>query len=300
MRYLLVGLGNIGLKRRALLGVRCVATVDPFNASADFRAIQDCAADRYDAAILAVPNQVKLELLRTLLALGKHVLVEKPLLFPDRETAQDLKRLAHQHHAVWYTSYNHRFEPLIEMLKQELDKGTVGRIYHGRFYYGNGTVGNIPGSWREDGLGVLEDLGPHLLDLVGCLFNCVGTDVTTWSLERHEAKTFDHGILGTADRRFVIEMSFLSWKNRFEIDLYGEHGSLHLRGLCKWGLSELIVHHRILPSGVPRERRESSTGQDVTWQRDLEYFERMTTMGETSMENDWWISRVIQHAAVSA
>ena len=49
MKYLLVGLGNIGVKRRALLGVRCVATVDPFNTSADFRAIQDCAADRYDA-----------------------------------------------------------------------------------------------------------------------------------------------------------------------------------------------------------------------------------------------------------
>jgi predicted dehydrogenase len=300
MRYLLVGLGNIGVKRRALLGARCVSTVDPFNASADLRDIQDCAPDRYDAAILAVPNQVKLELLRTLLALGKHVLVEKPLLLPDRETAQDLNRLAHGHHAVWYTSYNHRFEPLIEMLKQELDKGTIGRIYHGRFHYGNGTVGNIPGSWREDGLGVLEDLGPHLLDLVGYLFNCVGIDVTSWSLERHEAKTFDHAILATADRRFVIEMSFLSWKNRFEIDLYGEHGSLHLRGLCKWGPTELIVHQRILPSGVPRERREGRTGQDVTWQRDLEYFERMTTMGETSIENDWWISRVIQHAAVSA
>lgn len=300
MRYLLVGLGNIGVKRRALLGARCVSTVDPFNASADLRDIQDCAPDRYDAAILAVPNQVKLELLRRLLTLGKHVLIEKPLLLLDRETAQDLNRLAHRHHAVWYTSYNHRFEPLIEMLKQELDKGTVGRIYHGRFYYGNGTVGNIPGSWREDGLGVLEDLGPHLLDLVGYLFNCVGTDVTSWSLERHESKTFDHAILATADRRFVIEMSFLSWKNRFEIDLYGEHGSLHHRGLCKWGPTELIVHQRILPSGVPRERRESRTGQDATWQRDLEYFERMTTMGETSMENDWWISRVIQHAAASA
>lgn len=299
MRYLLVGLGNIGVKRRALLGERCVGTVDPFNASADFRDIRDCAPDRYDAAILAVPNQVKLDLLRRLLTLGKHVLVEKPLLFPDRETAQDLNRLAHQHHAVWYTSYNHRFEPLIELLKQELDKETVGRIYHGRLYYGNGTVGNILGSWREEGQGVLEDLGSHLLDLVGWLFNCVGTDVVTWSLERHEAKTIDHAILATADRRVVIEMSFLSWKNRFEVDLYGEHGSLHLRGLCKWGPSELIVHQRVLPSGVPREHRESRTGQDVTWQRDLEYFEHMTTMGETSMENDWWISSVIQHAAVS-
>ena len=300
MRYLLVGLGNIGLKRRALLGERCVGAVDPFNPSADFRDIEDCAPDRYDAAILAVPNQVKLELLRRLLPLGKHVLVEKPLLFPDRETAQELNRLAQRSRAVWYTSYNHRFEPLIEMLKQELDKGTVGRIYHGRLFYGNGTVQNIRGSWREGGLGVLEDLGPHLLDLMGWLLTCVGTDVAAFSLERHEAKTFDHGILVTVDRRIVMEMSFLSWKNRFEIDLYGERGSLHLRGLCKWGPSELVVHQRVLPSGVPREHREGRTGQDVTWQRDLDYFEHMTAMGETSMENDWWISSVLHQAAVSA
>jgi len=300
MKCLVVGLGNIGVKRRTLLGARCIGTVDPFNASADYRDIQDCPADRYEAAILAVPNQVKVELLHKLLTLGKHVLVEKPLLLPDRATAEKLDQLARRHHAVWYTSYNHRFEPLIELLKQELDKGTVGRIYYGRLFYGNGTVGNIVGSWREDGLGVLEDLGPHLLDLVGWLFDCVGADVITWNLARHEAKTFDHTILAAADRRFVLEMSYLSWKNRFEIDLYGERGSLHLRGLCKWGPSELVVHQRVLPSGVPVERREMRTGEDVTWRRDLEYFERAATVGETSMENDWWISSAIQGAASSA
>jgi scyllo-inositol 2-dehydrogenase (NADP+) len=300
VRYLLIGLGNIGSKRRALLGDRCVGTVDPFNAAADFRKIQDCAAGRYDAAILAVPNQVKLELLRALLGLGKHVLVEKPLLLPNREMGQEHKRLAHQRHAVWYTSYNHRFEPLIETLKHELDKGTIGQVYHGRLYYGNGTVGNILGSWREAGLGVLDDLGPHLLDLVGYLFKCAGIEVIPWCLERHEAKSYDHCVLATSDRRFIMEMSFLSWKNRFEVDLYGDRGSLHLRGLCKWGPSELTVHRRVFPSGVPQERRESAGGTDVSWQRDLEYFERLVATGETSLENDWWISRAIQQAVLSA
>ena len=52
MRYLLVGLGNIGGKRRAVLGERCVATVDPFNDAADFSEPEECSIDRYDAAIL--------------------------------------------------------------------------------------------------------------------------------------------------------------------------------------------------------------------------------------------------------
>jgi predicted dehydrogenase len=300
VKYLVVGLGNIGVKRRALLGSRCIATVDPCNRAADFRDIKECAAQQYDAAILAVPNPVKLELLRTLLTLGKHVLVEKPLLLPDRKTAEMLDGLARERQAIWYTSYNHRFEPLIEVVKRELDQGTIGRVYHGRLYYGNGTVANIVGSWRDEGLGVLEDLGPHLLDLAGHLFNSAGMEVIPWRLERHEAKSYDHCILATADRRLVLEMSFLSWKNRFEIDLYGEHGSLHLRGLCKWGPSELLVHYRVFPSGVPGERCESRAGEDVTWERDLNHFEQLTATGATSMENDWWISRVIQQAAVSA
>lgn len=297
MRYLLVGLGNIGTKRRALLGARCVATVDPFNSLADFRDIHDCAASQYDVAILAVPNQVKIDLLRAFLQLRKHVLLEKPLLFPDRQTAQDLDRVAQENQVVWYTSYNHRFEPLVEVMKQALDRATVGRIYHGRFYYGNGTVGNIVGSWREDGLGVLEDLGPHLLDLLGYLLGRTGTDIEPWELQRYESKSFDHCILATTDHRFVLEVSFLSWKNNFEIELYGENGSIHLKGLCKWGGSDLVVYQRVRPSGVPREEHKSLSGPDVTWQRDLEHFERVVAAGQTSLENDWWISRVIQGVA---
>ena len=68
---------------------------------------------------------------------------------------------------------------------------------------------------------------------------------------------------------------------------------MHLRGLCKWGPSEIVVHERVRPSGVPRIRRQSHSGQDVTWQRDLLYFEKTAAAGEISLENDWWISSVM-------
>ena len=71
MKYLLVGLGNIGGKRRGVLGDRCVATVDPFNADADFRQPEECPTDRYDAAILAVPNDVKVRLMEYFLSRGE-------------------------------------------------------------------------------------------------------------------------------------------------------------------------------------------------------------------------------------
>ncbi len=294
MRYLLVGLGNIGRKRQAILGSRCVASVDPFNEAADYRRLDECVSDRYEAAILAVPNEVKLAMLQELLERGKHVLVEKPLLLPDRRTVDNLVALAEARQVAWYTAYNHRFEPLVAEVKRELDKGALGKLYHGRFFYGNGTVANLAGNWREKGLGVVEDLSPHLLDLLGFLCDGQGQRIEPWSLERQESGTFDHCVLATSDGRFVLESSFLSWKNDFAIDLYGSDGSLHMRGLCKWGPSELVVYQRVRPSGVPHERRETRTGKDPTWQRDLEYFEQQCKAGRTTADNDWWISETIR------
>jgi len=300
MRYLLVGLGNIGGKRRAILGNRCVATVDPFNSSADYRAVGECPADQYDAAILAVPNEVKIALLEELLAKGKHVLIEKPLLLPDLTTAEAMKKLARERRVIWYTSYNHRFEPLIAKLKQYMDQGAVGRVYHGRLYYGNGTVGNVVGSWREQGLGVAEDLGSHVVDLAGYLFGCAGTDVLPLIEAKYESHALDHCVLVTADRRIVMEASFLSWKNTFSIDVYGTDGSVHLRGLCKWGGSELIRYQRVRPAGAPQEFREKVLGEDPTWRLDLDHFERMTKTGEISVANDLWISTVLGRVAAGA
>ncbi len=173
MRYLLVGLGNIGGKRRAVLGARCVATVDPFNASADFRQPEECATDRYDAAILSVPNDVKVRLMEFFLTRGKHVLVEKPLIL-DPETGGQLSRAARAGGAVWYTSYNFRFEPNVLALKRHLEAGSIGRLYRVRMFYGNGTAGNIAGTWRDSPLGILEDMASHLIDLAGFVFGRFG------------------------------------------------------------------------------------------------------------------------------
>jgi len=300
VRYLLVGLGNIGRKRQALLGERCVATADPFNADAQFAAAQDCPTDAYDAVVLATPNQSKLELLEYFVTRGKHVLVEKPLLFTDVDAARYLDDVARSTRAVWYTSYNHRFETMIASARAHLESGGIGELYHARLFYGNGTVGNVVGTWRDQGLGVLEDLGSHLLDLAADLFGCGGRAFGAWTLEHHEAASFDHCVLAASDPHIVLEASYLAWKNTFRLDAFGSRGSLHVNGLQKWGPSELILRERVLPSGVPRESREAAPGGvDPTWERDLEHFAALCAAAEprTSLDNDLWISRTLLEAA---
>ena len=295
MRYVLIGLGNIGKKRLAVLGDRCVATVDPYNKDADFSNIQEVDVEAYDAVILSVPDKVKIELINQCFKIKKHVLVEKPLIFSDDKMAQELRSTALENGVVWYTSYNHRFEPLIKEVKQELDSGKLGKVYHGQLFYGNGTVADLAGAWRENGAGVLEDLGCHLLDLISYLVGGLGSEVEPWSLAKREAKTLDHCIMATKDRRFVMEMSYLSWKNNCKIELYCENGSIHLNGLCKWGPSELTVYERVRPSGIPlKKRHELLTGPDITWKEDLKFFERQIRLGKSSFENDLWISKALQ------
>ena len=294
MKYLLVGLGNLGVKRKALLGNRCVATVDPYNPQADFRDLRECDPKSYEAVILSIPNQAKLELLRLSLQMKKHVLVEKPLLFPHEAVVQEFEQLAQINQVICYTSYNHRFEPYIMRIKSELEKETIGKLYYGRLFYGNGTVGDVVGSWREEGLGVLEDLGSHLLDLCSHFLKTEDQEIIPWTLERHGSKTLDHSVLQTKDKKLILEISFLSWKNNFTIDLYGEKGSIHMKGLCKWGPSELVIYKRVLPSGIPHEQREVCTDPDTTWIRDLEHFEKKISEGVSSFKKDWWISQVLQ------
>jgi len=298
MRYVLVGYGNIGAKRKAVLGDRCVATVDPFNRAADYEAPGQCDEDRYDAAILAVPNDVKVELLEYFLDRGKHALVEKPLIL-DPMTAERLRRRGAKAGAIWYTSYNFRFEPHVVALKRHLDAGAIGRVYRVRMFYGNGTAGTIAGTWRDSRYGVLEDMASHLIDLTGFVFGRSGCEFRVWERRGHELKGIDHCILATTDRSLVIECSFLAWKNRWRIEVTGEHGALEMDGLTKWGRSELVLWRRRLPSGVPEESRESVGGPDPTWAADLRHFEARAAAGEGSCDNDLWLSRTVMAAAVA-
>jgi len=299
MRYLVIGYGNIGAKRKHFLGDRCVGTVDPYNPAANFASVTDCPPDRYDAAVLAVPNELKIELLEFLLARGKHALVEKALMFPDQETADRLDQIARRHHAIWYTSYNHRFEPHVMALRQLLAEGTVGDVYRVRMFYGNGTAANVAGTWRDDHLGVIEDLASHLIDLTGFVFGKFGADFVVWERYGHELRGIDHCILATADRRIVIECSFLSWKNRWSIEVVGAKGTLLMEGLTKWGPSELVIRRRRFPSGVPEESCDVVEMPDPTWAADIRHFEEMVASGKTSYENDIWLSRTILRAATA-
>jgi len=297
MRVIVVGLGVQGQKRLKVARADCVATVDPVHPDADFKDVRDVPTDRYDAALCCLPDAPKVDVLRYLLAQGRHVLVEKPLLSDDPRVLADLERLARTTGSVCYTAYNHRFEPHFRRMRDLISSGELGRIYSCRMFYGNGTARLVRESaWRDTGAGVLPDLGSHLLDTCLFWFGDLADAFELKSAQCFENRAPDHVTIGseTLAPRFDLEMTLLSWRNHFTCDVLAEHGSAHIRSLCKWGPSSFTHRRRILPSGRPTEVEEVLTCDDPTWALEYDHFVDLCRSGaQADLSKDLWLGRAL-------
>ncbi len=296
MKVLIVGLGIQGQKRLVVAGDEVVGTVDPIVPGARYKTIEEVPLNSFEAALVCTPDHTKPDLLRYLLSRGKPVLVEKPLLAADVEQLRGLADVVQASGVACYTAYNHRFEPHIERLKTILDGGIIGTVFLARGFYGNGTVLEVKRSpWRDRGMGVLTDLGSHLLDLALFLFGEPEGPFEPWSANRFENEAFDHVLFGSVGKPILeLEGTLVSWRNTFTLDVFGEEGSAHLHGLCKWGPSILTVRRRVRPSGRPTEEVQALECPDPTWALEYAHFKRLCQTGGTNIHNDLWIASVMQ------
>jgi scyllo-inositol 2-dehydrogenase (NADP+) len=305
-RVIILGLGIQGIKRRAIAGDEVVATVDPYNADADYEKLEDVPVDTYDAALACIPDQPKFEVLCYLLGAGKHVLVEKPLLVDDDQHLQRLYDLARSNRVVCYTAYNHRFEPHFVRLKHVIDSGSLGDIYSCRMFYGNGTARLVRDSaWRDKGAGVLPDLGSHLLDTALFWFGRPTAPLEIVSARCFENTAFDHVSFKSDGKPLLhMEMSLLSWRNHFYADIIAEKGSAHISSLCKWAPSVFTLRDRKIPSGRPEERSETLVQPDPTWIQEYEHFKKLCEDPEAcdfgNLENDMWLNAALSQLAGEA
>ena len=293
MRVVVAGLGVQGRKRVAVAGDNVVSTVDPIAEDADYKSVEDVPLESYDAALVCTPDGEKFNILEYLLSNSKHVLVEKPLLAPDPGHLQALSDMAEKSGVALYTAYNHRFEPNLVKLKELLDGGELGEVYTIRLFYGN-AMSTRQSPWRDSGLGVLADLGSHLLDLVAYLIDDDEREFKAWSIGRHENRSPDHVAFGSNGRPLIeLEATLLSWRNTFTVDILASKGSAHLSGLRKWGPSTLVVRKRVYPSGVPDETLAVSEGRDTTWEAEYAHFMKLAGTGFTSIAGDIRINTVL-------
>ena len=298
MRIVVVGLGVQGYKRYSYAKDNVVATVDPVNPKADYKSLQDVSPEIYDAVILSIPDKSKYELIKFSLENKKHVMVEKPLALNPINKFAELEQLANSNKCFLYTAYNHRFETHFQNIESILKQKLLGDIYSCRLFYGNGTAKLVKESiWRDEGFGVMLDLGSHLFDAIDYWFNASKITKVLSNTSKFENKSPDAAnvLFEMSGINFNFEMSLCSWKNSFTCDIVGSKGSLHLKGLRKWGQSVLTHRNRKLPSGVPDEIEYVEAEGDPTWELEYKHFlSQINSQQKTDLKKDEWIFKNIE------
>jgi predicted dehydrogenase len=133
----------------------------------------EAVADESISAIhICTPNSLHFPIAAAALASGKHVICEKPLAI-DASEAASLVGLARDHGGqLAILGYKYRYCPLIQLLREQIREGQLGRVHDIRgSYLQNWMLKPEVSTWRRDPvLGgksrVMLDIGTHLMDLM--------------------------------------------------------------------------------------------------------------------------------------
>jgi len=137
-----------------------------------YKSISEVPSELYEAAIVAVPNHLHLELGSMLVRHGKHTLVEKPVASSVAD-GQELVEAAEGAGVKLAVGYIERFNPVVMKLKEVIDSGYLGTPIH----FSSTRVGGYPTDAGR-GNNVLLDLAVHDIDVLSLLcgqMKCVGS-----------------------------------------------------------------------------------------------------------------------------
>jgi predicted dehydrogenase len=211
-----------------------------------------------DAVDICVPNDLHAEIAIAAAKAGKMVLSEKPI---ARNSAEGKKMVAAVEKAgvpnmVWY---NYRRVPGVMLIKQSVDSGLLGRIFHYRAnFLQDWTINpDVPqggtGTWRLDveaaGSGVTGDLLAHCIDTAIWINGSISTlsaMTETFVKKRKHAETGKMQAVGIDDAAAVMTRFKNGSLGLFESTRYARgHKALYTleingeKGSFIWNLHDL-------------------------------------------------------------
>ncbi|MEN2747013.1 oxidoreductase [Sphingomonas sp. T9W2] len=192
------------------------------------------ADDSIDLVVIATPNDSHAPLAQAALAAGRHVVVDKPLAIDD-EDAVALVQLARGAGRLLSVFHNRRWDSDFLTVERLLRDDALGEVMLAEFRWDRFRPAIKPG-WREEGgpgSGLLNDLGPHMIDQAIRLFgmpDAVAGDVTQ---QRPAAGVDDYFeiVLRYGARRVTIGSASLVAAPRPRFALHGTKGSFVKYGI---------------------------------------------------------------------
>ena len=144
--YKLIGGVDIDKKKRILFSKKYQVKV--------FNTIKECSNMKIDLGVISVPAKVQYSVFKELANLNiKNIICEKPISI-DNTDANKIFKISKQKKIKVIVNFLRRYNPAIIKLKNKLDKGSLGKILNGYFWY------------KEN----LQHGGCHFIDLILYLF----------------------------------------------------------------------------------------------------------------------------------
>ena len=138
-----------------------------------FRTLEELLADEsIELVIVNTPTATHFEYTKKVLATGKHAVVEKAFT-TSVEEAIELKELADSSGKVVSVFQNRRWDSDFKTVKKIIQEGWLGEIMEAEFHFDRYKEELSPKTHKEipsPGAGLLNDLGPHLIDQALHLF----------------------------------------------------------------------------------------------------------------------------------
>lgn len=147
-----------------------------------------------DLIVICTPNHLHYRMAKDCLKAGKHVVVEKPFTLNTIE-ADDLIRISEEADLRIFVYHNRRWDGDFLTIRKLLKSGALGDLneYEAHFDRYRPEIPNH--SWREEknnGGGVLFDLGSHLIDQALVLFGLPGELEAEIEMQRNGSKVDDY------------------------------------------------------------------------------------------------------------
>jgi scyllo-inositol 2-dehydrogenase (NADP+) len=185
-----------------------------------------------DLVVIATPDHSHAPLAKAALEAGKHVVIDKPFV-TDPADGPALIALAEANGLVLSAFHNRRWDGDFLTVRALLDAGTLGDIALAELRWDRFRPAIKPG-WREtEGAGLLNDLGPHVLDQALQLFGrpeALTADIAT---QRGAATTEDYFelTLHYGAKRVIVSAATLLAAPRPRFALHGTGGSFVKYGI---------------------------------------------------------------------
>ena len=258
MKFLVIGCGSIG--ERHISNIRSIlpdATIDAFDPQTERISImskkynanpvpeKQIDSASYDCVFVCTPPSSHIELAKRALNSGSNVLIEKPL-SSSLEGTDDLKKLTSHRRLLAFVAYNFRFNKGINIVRQMIMSGKLGRISYASAYFGQYLPDWRP--WQDYkksytasknlGGGIIHD-GSHEIDYLVWLFGKPNniqcqfefTDILSTDTEAVSDMLlhFERNVLAH------VHLDFVRREYRRSLEVLCEHG------IIQWSLSEDAV-----------------------------------------------------------